>query len=241
MDKENSNWPDWLLERYGALQLPSLYDFILANEKCAVELRKQNRELKCHNERMETVISRLDDIAGTLEIMQEREEDDNENEEAVQSDQYEIDPDEENEMPGRNNAPAAAEVLLAQQVLIQSMDSLFHLLNGLKSGNEKILKKMPHKKSFWSSQKPAWRLDVEDILEGQSDGIKTVKQKLMAAMADVGVNLINPAVGELFDPMECRAVETSKGNPKGTIAQIIRYGYKINDKITRFADVVIFN
>ena len=39
-------WPEETREAYAQLKLPSLYDMVLSNEKLAVEIRRQNRDLQ---------------------------------------------------------------------------------------------------------------------------------------------------------------------------------------------------
>jgi GrpE len=44
-EKPRENWPEQLLQKYGELELPSLFDFLISQEKLAAEIRRQNKEL----------------------------------------------------------------------------------------------------------------------------------------------------------------------------------------------------
>jgi hypothetical protein len=241
MSEEMANWPEWLLESYGTLPLPSLHDFILSQEKLSVEIKKQNREIKSSGDQLHALSKQVTEALAKLptevpddgwegceellrELLGEDGDDDADDEDSAESEASVL----------------SAEAAIAQQLLMQAMDSLFHLFNGIDSGNQKILKTLPKIAGVWSPKKPEWRTYIEEVLEGYLDGIVGMRQKLAAQMADLGIELLSPTIGSHFDPMVCRAVERTPGDNKGAIAQLIRYGYKINGKIVRFADVAIY-
>src|ERR1700722_2342441 len=60
-------WPDWLLERYGQLSLPSLYDFLLSQEKLACEIRKKNKKVAKHSELIYNLSHKLEKESELIE------------------------------------------------------------------------------------------------------------------------------------------------------------------------------
>lgn len=236
MDEEIAHWPDWLLESYGKLPLPSLHDFILSQEKISVELRKQNRELKKSNDQLKELSQEL---TANMSALQQKAND--ESWEGCEELLRELlnEEDEETCDEGEENEPQGANEAIAQQLMMQAMDSLFYLFNGIDSGNEKILSLLPKEALFLPKKGYNWRLRVQEILEGYLTGVKGLRQKLTAQMADLNIEVIAPLVDAHFDPMQHRAVERVDTGIKGHIAELIRYGYKIKGKIVRYADVAI--
>ena len=71
-------------------------------------------------------------------------------------------------------------------------------------------------------------------------GVKMIFGKLMDVMQKEGVTVINPA-GEEFNPHICEAVitESVKDVEEGTILEVLRKGYKLNDFLIRPAVVKV--
>jgi molecular chaperone GrpE len=71
-------------------------------------------------------------------------------------------------------------------------------------------------------------------------GIKMIFEKLMDVMQKEGVSVINP-VGEEFNPHTCEAVitESVKDVEEGTVLEVLRKGYKLNDFLVRPAVVKV--
>ncbi len=237
LNERESNWPDWMLERYGSLSLPSLYDFVLSQEKLAVEIRKQNRELRVHSESIEELSTKFDTLLDSLEqeTTVDPEEDFEEEDEPVDLD--DLEDDLEDEPLSSMDSIRSREV---ETLLMHSMDALFNMLNGLNKSKVKILAILPEKEGFLGLRKPQWRAVLEDILDGYVSGVEVVRQKLTSQLADLQIELLCPLAGDPFDPIHHRAVETEKGEKSGCIAQVIRYGYKRQDCIIRFADVSVY-
>ncbi len=71
-------------------------------------------------------------------------------------------------------------------------------------------------------------------------GLKLIYSKLMETLQKEGVEVIAPE-GKEFDPVDCEAVVTEdvKGIPEGTVLEVLRKGYKLNDFLVRPAVVKV--
>jgi molecular chaperone GrpE len=79
------------------------------------------------------------------------------------------------------------------------------------------------------------------ILSGWLDGLRLVRERLLAVLEEGGVNPI-PTVGQSFDPYLHVAVgTTSEGDfATGTIVEEERRGYRSEDGVLRYAEVVVY-
>ena len=72
-------------------------------------------------------------------------------------------------------------------------------------------------------------------------GVKLVSRQFADGLKSEGVTPIDPAAGTLFDPMEHEAqgsIETPD-YPPGHIAQVIRPGYRLPDRVIQPAQVIV--
>jgi molecular chaperone GrpE len=86
-------------------------------------------------------------------------------------------------------------------------------------------------------------LPVLDNLESAQshladEGLDLVIKQFKDVLTQEGVEEIN-AEGQQFDPNLHEAVETNEGENDGRIVNVVRKGYKINDKVLRPAQVVV--
>jgi molecular chaperone GrpE len=95
--------------------------------------------------------------------------------------------------------------------VIDSFESALAMGNGLSAGNEDFLK-----------------------------GVRLIYSKLMETLQKEGVSVIDPK-GKEFNPEECEAAVTEdvKGIPEGTILEVLRKGYRLNDFLVRPAVVKV--
>lgn len=73
-----------------------------------------------------------------------------------------------------------------------------------------------------------------------ADGVRMVQQELLKSLAQHGFEPI-PAQGQPFDPrlhLACGIVETD-GQPEGTVAEVLKKGYRLRDRVLRPAMVKI--
>ena len=77
--------------------------------------------------------------------------------------------------------------------------------------------------------------------EKTTDGLKLLKKKFDEVLKNMEVEEINP-VGEVFDPATSEAImqaEKGEGETPDTVKQVFQKGYKIKDKIIRYAKVSV--
>ncbi len=80
-----------------------------------------------------------------------------------------------------------------------------------------------------------------NIDEKSKEGIKLLKRKFEDVLKEMEMEEINP-VGEKFDPNVAEAImqaEASEGEQSDTVKQVFLKGYKIKDKIIRYAKVSV--
>ena len=77
--------------------------------------------------------------------------------------------------------------------------------------------------------------------EKTSEGVKLIRKRFDDILKGIGVVEINP-VGEKFDPMIAEAimqVEGEEGETSENVKQVFQKGYKLKDKIIRYAKVSV--
>ncbi|MCC7448933.1 MAG: nucleotide exchange factor GrpE [Anaerolineae bacterium] len=82
--------------------------------------------------------------------------------------------------------------------------------------------------------------DARRILRGWLDGQRLLRQRLLTLLEKESIRPI-PTIGQVFDPYRHVAVETvyDPNRPPGTIIEERRRGYELNQRVLRFADVVV--
>jgi len=83
----------------------------------------------------------------------------------------------------------------------------------------------------------------EDLKESDDDflkGVKMIYDKLMGTLIKEGVSVIDPH-GREFNPHECEVAVTAEesGIDEGTVLEVLRKGYKLNDFLIRPAVVKV--
>lgn len=222
--KENG-WPNWLLEKYGELPLPSLYDFILSQEKISAEIRKQNKELRAQQEALKNLDESVKQMDDRLDKM------------ASESGGNEYFA--ENGYSMGKDAKGISDADDSVKVLIQAMDIQFNLFQASQELVRNMLSTLPKGKRFKEKSQRSWRLQMKKNLFGFASGIEMSHHKLLGSLADVGVKVINPEAGSLFLPKYHRAIEQVNHGVSGCIVKVIRYGYTKNGEILRYADVSV--
>lgn len=85
-----------------------------------------------------------------------------------------------------------------------------------------------------------WALSI-GLDEKTAEGIKNIRRKYDETLASMGIEEINP-VGEEFNPNEAEAVmmvPKEEGEKEDTVKQVLQKGYRIKDKIIRYAKVSV--
>ena len=84
-------------------------------------------------------------------------------------------------------------------------------------------------------------LQVEGLTEDVKKGIEMVRESLIQALKEEGVEEVEV---ESFDPnlhMAVQTVPADDDNPADTIAQVLQKGYKLHERLLRPAMVVVYN
>jgi len=84
----------------------------------------------------------------------------------------------------------------------------------------------------------ALKLNLDDSVR---EGIELVAKQFKETLESMNVREINPE-GEAFDPNTQEAILTmpaEEGEEAGKVKQVIKKGYKLGDKVIRYAQVVI--
>ena len=76
--------------------------------------------------------------------------------------------------------------------------------------------------------------------EKTAEGIKLIIKKYMDTLKGLGVTEINP-IGEKFDPLVAEALMQveGEGEESDIVKQVFQKGYKLNEKIIRYAKVSV--
>ena len=76
------------------------------------------------------------------------------------------------------------------------------------------------------------------ISDGLTDGVRMTLNMLMDSLKRFGFEEV-PAMGETFDPEMHNAVMRESGDEPGKILEVFQKGYKVKDKIIRYAMVKV--
>lgn len=259
-DNGTDKWTTELLQKYGELRLPSLYDFILSQEKLAMEIRKQNKEIRSFSKSMDElktdswnvrgtvadVYDKVSEIKNFCDVIQESIDSDKELDNELDEDSElfsEDDEDEDDDIDGWFGEDLIEQQQLEEdsvEVLIHSMDTMLMLLNATEDFSNNLMTIVPSSNGMLFWQRSAWRTHFEEVVHGYHSGMKATRDKLLSLLADKKIELIHPAAGSSFDPQSHRAVEKVPGGRSQCIARVIRYGYRRNGEVLRFADVSVF-
>ena len=85
-----------------------------------------------------------------------------------------------------------------------------------------------------------WALSL-GLDEKTEQGIKNIKKKFDETLASIGIEEINP-IGQEFNPNEAEAVmmvDAQEGDKEDTVGQVLQKGYRMKDKIIRYAKVSV--
>ena len=131
--------------------------------------------------------------------------------------------------------PAEAEV-----ILIQSLDALLTLTSAAYETKLTVLNLLPKITRFWRRSPPLWKTEAKQVLSSYVQGVVKIRDRLIASLADLSIQVVIPLENELFDPTIHRAIEQVSGGASRTIAKVVRYGYVKNGQMLRCADVAVY-
>lgn len=85
-----------------------------------------------------------------------------------------------------------------------------------------------------------WALSI-GLDEKTEQGVRNIKKKFDETLAGIGIEEINP-IGSEFNPNEAEAVmmvDAEEGEKADTVKQVLQKGYRMKDKIIRYAKVSV--
>lgn len=194
------------------LSIPSLFDFLLSQEKLAAEIRKQNKEMRLMSHRIQDVMKGIADI------------------EMRMSSQNEDCPDE----------PLAVSLDETAMILMETLDGVWNLLKSGRDTFQTIVSITPKGGLFGFFRKPKWRSSFEKILQGHIDGIGIIENKIISSLAEAHISVLVPNQDDAFDPLYHKVIDTIDGGRQGKIAHVIQCGYLKDGVILRYAHVSIY-
>ena len=80
--------------------------------------------------------------------------------------------------------------------------------------------------------------DKAGVSDGVTDGVKMTLNTLMDGLKRFGFEEV-PSMGEMFDPELHNAVMREAGDEPGRILEVFQKGYRVKDKIIRYAMVKV--
>jgi hypothetical protein len=200
-------WPAEMRSAWAELALPSLHDLVLAQERLAAEIRRQNQELRRLGERVAAPPapppSDSEALARSLAAAHHL---------------------------GERLAAAAAAGLIA---LAESADR--HAI-AIAAAVERLLAGAAGRN--WLGRARPWPEDIRQVLSGQVEGARLVRDKARQTLGDAGLTRIAPQPGESFDPETQRCLGTAPGMP-GRIVRCERDGWRSSATLLRPAEVII--
>jgi|GEM_PF-5484699 hypothetical protein len=200
-------WPAEVRSAWAELELPSLHDLLLAQERLAAEVRRQNQELRRLSQAVAAPAapppSDSDALARSLAAAHHL---------------------------GERLAAAAAAGLIA---LAESADR--HAI-AIATAVDTLLARAAGRD--WLGRARPWPEDLRQVLSGQVEGARLVRDKARQTLADAGMTRVAPQAGESFDPETQRCLGTAPGQP-GRIVRCERDGWRSGATLLRPADVII--
>lgn len=227
----SSQWPAEFKEVFDHLKVPSLYDCVLTNEKLSFEIRRQNKDLKGLTEGVQLLSAQLNSLMALLE------------EEFI-----EYEEEEEGAFAGEPQQMLAGMQLAiienqqiennARDTLIEMMDAIVDLAKATKQIVNQWLNVLPKIKD--SEPVPPWLQLSEEFGQSIVENVDRVRYQMRANLNEWQVEIIDPQPGEPFNAQKHYAIEYTTGGTSGTIARVIRIGYRQEEAILRFADVIVY-
>lgn len=238
----SAEWPEEVKQAYDHLKVPSLYDAIIANEKLSLEIRRQDRELKTIAEGMQQLTMQMGEL---LKIIEEEEDEDEEEEEILLvSSENGI-----KDRHGRELTQLEMELLEENQLflqkqsqilLIETHDDIRDLWRIAKQCVQQVMLIMPKTEGIIPHE-PVWHSVAEQMLQGILESVEKSRYQLLSRLEQVEIKLIEPQQGETVNPALHYIVDHIPGGKGGTIAKVVRVGYKQDQEVLRLAEVTVYH
>lgn len=250
------NWPEEVASLYGKLPVPSLYEFVLANEKFASEMRRHGKDLH----KMAQAIFELKEIIQGLEQQLQMG--------IVEVSDTSMDETQDPELPLSPASPSEAEeddgdnpVTRAyypawevdmmrqaskieqrqwEETYVTMLEVILQTLSEQKELKDQSLSIVDSVKTASTASHALFHL-----FNTHEQKVQMIKDQMLAHLKDLDIEPIIPEMGDLYDEDYHRVIESvasSKGvrHKKNTVARIVRIGYKRHGELVRQADVCVY-
>lgn len=232
----NAEWPEEIKQAYEHLKIPSLYDAVIANEKLSLEIRRQNRELKTVIEGIQTLSTQFNAL---VKIVEEEWEEDEEGSHSLQGYANGF-----QESENRELTDLEVEIMTekqAQLILMETHDDMRELSRMTRQITQQILALLPKKEGIIISQLPSWYPAVEGMVQSVVEMTERSRYQLLSRLEGIWIETVDPQPGELFDKSLHHVLEHIPGGQSGTIAYVIRVGYRQHQDVLRLAEVTLYS
>lgn len=239
----SSQWPEEVRQAYEHLKIPSLYEAVLANEKLSLEIRRQGRELKNLTDAVQALTTQINSVH---EIISD------EWHELVDGESFEgtLPPPQDGfkEHGQGDFTDLEIQLITEKQAFLerQSLDALMESHDAVRELSRiarqitlQLMALLPKKEGL-IRQVPVWYPVVEQLVYGFVEAVDRSRLQLLTGLEDMHIELIEPVPGDSFNESLHHILETAVGGTPGTIEKVIRAGYRQNDQVLRFADVITY-
>ena len=236
----SENWSEDIKQAYEHLKIPSLYDAVLANEKLSLEIRRQDRDLKAILEGIGSLSNQFNLLVKIIDEEWEEYEQD-ENFSSIQPDGFINVP--QNELTDLEiqllNESQINHEKHSQMILMETHDNLRDLTLTIKQKTNQLISLFPKKEGL-IPHVPVWYPIAEELIQNIVEGIDRCRYQFLARLEEMQIETLEPQLGEVYDnSLHHMLVRVSGGIP-GTIAQVVRVGYRQNQNILRLAEVTVY-
>lgn len=235
-DLPNKDWPDEVKKAYEHLEIPSLYDAVLANEKLSNEIRRLNREIKNLTDIISHQNIQMKEVMGVLLGAAQVGEEEEIEESGIPS-LEENQPIEE----GLGEYELALFDERQERVLRDVRNALFETVDAVIDLSQNASRTLsPLKKSAEGIFVSKAAHEGSEVAELMVDQINAILYRVKAQLDELNISLIEPKEGDVFIPQKHRPIERVVGGKKGTVSQLIRVGYIQDNIVLRPADVILY-
>lgn len=235
----SADWPKEVKQAYEHLKIPSLYDAVLANEKISLEMRRQDRELQAITGSIQTLSTQLNSLMSIMEGEWEEYE-----QEALQTHQNGFKEALQEELAGLEEEILQEGQLYqekqAQFILMETHDNMRDLSRMIGQTIYQLFTLLPKKEGI-IPHPPTWYPIAEQMLQSIVENIERFRYQLLARLEEMNIEMVDPQPGETFDSSLHHAIDHIVGGESGTIARVVRVGYRQDQQILRLADVTIYH
>lgn len=238
----SADWPEEVKQAYAHLQVPSLYDSVIANEKLSLEMRRQDRELKTIVEGVQQLSMQMGTLLKIIEDEKHYDDEDGEGfavettyDGVRENNQREL-TDLEIELLEENHIFFKEQ---SQLLLMDTHDEMRELWRTTRQAVQQVLTLIPKTEGIIPHE-PAWHSISEQLLQNIVDSVEKSRYQLLARLEQFDIKMIEPQIGETVNPSLHYIIDRVSGGEVGTIARVVRVGYTQDQDLLRLAEVTVY-